>query len=394
MTARTRVAFLLWPDTFDDWYTPIGVTRASYLADYDGEWSITLARVLTQGGLDVHLVHGTLGAHQVAAQAPSGATAHFVPTTPAYRAVRRLLWGHRWWEHAQRLSAAAPVAAALSTRLVRELVHLRPDVVVVQDYETLRYDLLAPALRAAGLRVVALDTGASAQPSSAPWKRRTRELSRQLLAVHEAEAARLRALGHTRVATWPVPVRTDVFQPGDRASARAQLGVAADERLVFSAARLHPVKNLPLLLDACRDASATLVVAGEGSERRRLEAGAPPHLRLLGWQDTAQLRRWYAAADVVALSSHTEGQPVAVLEAFACGRAVVATDVGGVPEVVRPGTTGWLVPTRDGPALAAALDQALADRAGTDAYGRAGRELVLRRHSAQAVAECFGALAL
>jgi glycosyltransferase involved in cell wall biosynthesis len=386
----TRIAFLLWPNTFEDWYDPLDVSRTSYLAAYDGEWSITLARALVQGGLDVHLVHGTLREAQAARQVPSGATAHFVPTTAAYRALRMLLWGHRWWERTQWLAPAAPVAATLSLRLVRHLVRLRPDVVVVQDYETLRYDVVAPLLRAAGLRVVAMDTGASARPSQAPWKRATRTLSRQLLAVHDAEATRLREQGHQHVEVWPIPVRTDVYLPGDRAAARARLGVTADERLVFSAARLHPVKNLPLLADACRDAGATLVLAGEGSERARLRS---PHVRLLGWQSLEQLVSWYAAADVVALSSRTEGQPVAVLEAFACGRGVVATAVGGVPEVVLPGETGWLVPPGDRTALSAALDEALADRRRTDAYGRAGRELVLRRHTADQVAAAFTALA-
>jgi glycosyltransferase involved in cell wall biosynthesis len=287
----------------------------------------------------------------------------------------------------------APVAATLSPRLVRHLVRLRPDVVVVQDYETLRYDVAAPLLRAAGLRVVAMDTGASARPSGLPWKRSTRALSARLLAVHAAEAARLASQGHREVAVWPIPVRTDVYSPGDRSAARGRLGIGPEERLVFSAARLHPVKNLPMLVDACREVGARLVVAGEGAERGRLERGRHEHLRLLGWQSLEQIADWYAAADVVALSSNTEGQPVAVLEAFACGRGVVATAVGGVPEVVRPGETGWLVPARDGDALAAALAEALTDRERTDGYGRAGRELVLREHSAEAVAATFRSLA-
>ena len=384
-----RVAFLLWPDTFDDWYSPLGVSREDYLATYDGEWSTSLARALVDSGMDVHLVHGTLGDAQAATQRPSGATAHFVPTTRAYRGLRWLTWGHRWWERTQGLQKLAPVASTASPRLVRAVVRLRPDVVVVQDYETLRYDIAAPLLRLAGLRVVGMDTGASARPSGAWWKPWTRRLARQMLAVHEAEATRLRAAGHRRVSVWPAPVRTDVLVPGDRASARARLGLEPDARIVFSAARLHPVKNLPLLADACRDAGADLVVAGEGAERKRLER---PGVRLLGWQSVEQLVTWYAAADVVALSSNTEGQPIAPLEALACGRAVVATAVGGVPEVVREGETGWVVPPRDRAALASALEQALVERALTDSYGENGRRLVLTAHTPQAVAQAFGRL--
>src|SRR4051794_18652419 len=88
----TKLAFLLWPDTFEDWYEALGVSRADYLTSYAGEWSISLARALVTGGIDVHLVHGTLGAKAEAAQQPSGATAHFVPTTVGYRALRWLVW--------------------------------------------------------------------------------------------------------------------------------------------------------------------------------------------------------------------------------------------------------------------------------------------------------------
>ncbi|MGZ6804702.1 MAG: glycosyltransferase, partial [Nocardioidaceae bacterium] len=73
-------------------------------------------------------------------------------------------------------------------------------------------------------------------------------------------------------------------------------------------------------------------------------------------------------------------------------RAVVATAVGGVPEVVRPGKTGWLAPPRDRVALATALREALADRTATDALGAAGRGRVLREHAPDAVAAAFRSL--
>ena len=390
---KPTVAFLLWPDTFEDWYSPLGVSRDEYLDGYDREWSISLAAALVEGGIDVHLLHSTLGAPQTAYQNPSGAKVHFIPAPVGYRALRWVAWGHRWWEQTQRVWSIAPITSTLSPRLLGRLISLRPTMVVIQDYETLRYDIAAPVLRAAGIRVVALDTGASARPSRAWWKQWTRGLADELLAVHESEKQRLTNCGHRHVQVWPVPVRTDVFVPGDRATARATLGIAPDERLVFSATRLHPVKNLPLLADACADIGATLVLTGEGSERAQLERRRHGKPTLLGWQSLDEVVRWYAAADVVALSSNQEGQPVAVLEAFACARGVVATDVGGVAEVVRNGETGWLVPPRDRAALAQALDAALADQETTDKYGLAGRDLVAARHSAKAVATSFLELA-
>jgi glycosyltransferase involved in cell wall biosynthesis len=385
----TTLAFLMWPDTFEDWYDALALSRDEYLASYEREWSIVLASALVAGGVDVHIVQVTRGPALTAVQQPSGATVHFVPATPAYRLLRRATWGHRWWERTRSLWQLAPVASTLSPRLLGTLWRIHPDAVLIQDYETLRFDVAAPLLAAARVRVLGLDTGASARPSGAPWKRWTRECAHRLLAVHEQEATRLRGVGHERVDVWPVPVRTDVFEPGDRAAARERLGIPPDRRLVFSATRLHPVKNLPLLADACRDAGADLVLTGDGPERRRLEQKRMTGLQLVGWQTAEQMRDWYAAADVVALSSNQEGQPTAVLEAFACGRAVVATAVGGVPEVVRPGETGWLVPPRDRGALAAALTEALGDRLRADSYGDRGRSLVLSRFSADAVARAL-----
>ena len=101
----------------------------------------------------------------------------------------------------------------------------------------------------------------------------------------------------------------------------------------------------------------------------------------MGWVSPQDAATWYAAADVVALASRQEGQPLAVLEAFACGRGVVATSVGGVPDVVVDGATGWLVPPGDVLSLRVALKDALADVAEADGRGARGRALVLDRHA-------------
>jgi glycosyltransferase involved in cell wall biosynthesis len=144
------------------------------------------------------------------------------------------------------------------------------------------------------------------------------------------------------------------------------------------------VKGLHDLADACAGLDCDLVLVGAGPERDALAGRRQPRLHLPGWGTPAEAAQWYAAADVVALASHQEGQPLAVLEAYACGRGVVATAVGGVPDVVVPGETGWLVEARDREGLQIALKDALADPATTDAYGRAGRERVLATHSLEA----------
>src|SRR4051812_43929891 len=163
----------MWPDTFEDWYDPLGLDRAAYLGGYDGEWTITATAAIRAAGADVHVVHGTLREEEVATQQPSAVATHFVRASPAYRFLRRAVWGHEHWSRTRVVWPIAPVASTLSFRLLRRIAALRPDAVLIQDYESLRFDVAAPLLRALGLRVVAIDTGGSTRPSSAPWKRMT-----------------------------------------------------------------------------------------------------------------------------------------------------------------------------------------------------------------------------
>jgi glycosyltransferase involved in cell wall biosynthesis len=127
-----------------------------------------------------------------------------------------------------------------------------------------------------------------------------------------------------------------------------------------------------------------VLLAGDGPERERLadharRAGLDGVVQFLGFRrDVSAL---LAVSDCVALPSLSEGLPNIVLEAFAAGRPVVASAVGGVPELVLPGETGWLVPPRDPAALADALAECLSDRARGESTGAQGRPLVRSHYS-------------
>jgi len=166
--------------------------------------------------------------------------------------------------------------------------------------------------------------------------------------------------------------------PRERSDARRLLGLPTSVPVVTIVARLVPVKNVSLFLRAMAriPEPALAVIVGDGQERTRLERessalGISSRCRFLGWQ--GDMPSVYAAADVVVLTSRNEGSPVSIMEAMASGRPVVATAVGGVPDVVRPGTTGILVPPDDAAALATATRSLLLDPLIRERFGVAAR---------------------
>jgi len=134
-------------------------------------------------------------------------------------------------------------------------------------------------------------------------------------------------------------------------------------------ARLNRQKGLMDLVQVAVETAASepdwrFVIIGEGEMRAELEAaiaasGLRRRVTLLGRQPAMELARWLGAADVLALPSHFEGLPATLLEALACGCPVVATAVGGVPDLGIPPELGALVPPAQPPALAGALDRVL-----------------------------------
>ena len=157
---------------------------------------------------------------------------------------------------------------------------------------------------------------------------------------------------------------------GDRSAARRALGLPPAAAIVLAVGRLDPVKGLDLLVAAMpflRERSSRgvqLHLIGEGPARASIERlvrerGLREQVVLHGELSSSSLSTWYSSADVVALLSHSEGCPNVVIEALACGRPVVATRVGGVPELIREGETGLLVDRRDPAHVADRLLQAL-----------------------------------
>jgi teichuronic acid biosynthesis glycosyltransferase TuaC len=158
-----------------------------------------------------------------------------------------------------------------------------------------------------------------------------------------------------------------LFAPQDRAAARQELGLDAAGPVVLSVGWLAPPKGLDLVIRATAALpDMILIIVGEGPEKAALQRLARDlHLgervRFLGTMPQQQLPTVYNAADALVLASAREGFPNVVLEALACGTPVVATAVGGMPEIVRVPAAGRLVQERTPEAIAAALRDLLAD---------------------------------
>ncbi|UQA95280.1 glycosyltransferase family 4 protein [Streptomyces halobius] len=201
------------------------------------------------------------------------------------------------------------------------------------------------------------------------WERFAVRWSDRVLCVSEAERLRGAAAGVS--ARWAVihnGVDPERFSPGpaDAAARRwlhASLGLlqllSADTPLVVCVGRLCPQKGQLTLLRAWPEVRAAvpdarLVLVGDGPDRRLLQDAAPPGVLFAGAAD--EIVPWYRAADLVVLPSRWEGMALAPLEAMACARPVVVTDVGGARESLPPGAeAGCLVPPDDPAALARAL---------------------------------------
>jgi glycosyltransferase involved in cell wall biosynthesis len=174
-----------------------------------------------------------------------------------------------------------------------------------------------------------------------------------------------------------------------RARTRRLLGVPDDRFLVGWMGRMTAVKRTDDVLLAFKElrdrgVDAGLCLVGDGPDRdgleeRAFELGIARHVFSLGYQDA--VADWYAAFDVLILPSANEGTPVSVIEALAARRPVVATDVGGVSDVVRDGVDGFLVEAGDTSALAERLATLAGDEALRTRMGEAGRERVLRRYA-------------
>lgn len=394
-----------------------------------------LARALTERGVAVTLIAPPPGDPALTAAAIHPAVeAEFVPyrtfpmagrrgTTVLDRSTAYPLWGLR--------------AGRRALDLVREK---RVDIVHGFGASVLGYARLrryaasarqAPAATRLGgataplvMNPQGLEEFGATDPSRAPLKRVAYLPLRRSVLVCAAAADAviatdrslepyvLRHLGIPRERMTTIPNALDLraldadTDPGTVAQLRRDHAVAPGERILLSVGRLEESKGLHVLLRALaavRDHGALdgprwrWVALGDGPYRPVLaglvsELGLAEHARFLGRVPDREMHAWHELATLFVHPTLYEGSSLVTLEAMAHRRAVVASAAGGIPDKVRPGLNGWLVPPGDASALAASISGAVSDAARLDRYGAAGRAIVEREFSWTAAGDATVAL--
>lgn len=200
-----------------------------------------------------------------------------------------------------------------------------------------------------------------------------------------------------RVTTVHSAVDVTQFHPDPEAAAaaRAELGVAANAPLFGIVAHMIKRKGHDMLWDAVARLSPDaqemrVAVFGKGEEEERLRArarelGIERHLVWAGFRE--DLPAVLPAIDCLVHPARLEGLGVAILQALACAKPVIACPVGGIPEAVRPPLNGWLIPVDGNAALAAAMREAMANPEAAATKGAAGRALMEQEFSVDAMVE-------
>lgn len=295
-----------------------------------------------------------------------------------------------------------PLSLGVMRRLGRRLRATGADVVHTHDYRT---NILG------GVAARRLD-------ASVPWvatvhlhtntSRRLRlyravdlfllRLADRVITVSRDQRRMLLGRGVDRRRLVLVPTVVDAeacaARAGDAPSARAALDVPPGAQVVTLVGRLTPQKGVDTLLAAASTVCATrpnalFVIVGDGPDRAELEAQAAASglngaVRFLGYRD--DIPRVLAASDIVVMPSRAEGLPHLLLEALAVGCAVLATNVGGIPDIVHDGETGLLIPPAAPDRVASGILQLLADPVLAERLALAGQRYVHRHCSPEMAA--------
>lgn len=341
------------------------------IAPAGGPWTVgrNLAAGLAEAGVEVHVVRYRGGSGQNPPRVQNGlVTVHSLDLS-------------------RQSPAIAPRQVACMPAVARALQEIRPDAVSAHAPE---YAL--PALREGLPTAVTIHGVVRRELRVFPgWRERLPLLvsiwqdwqmarqARHIVAINDYVIAQYRRRTAATFHRINLPISDVFFQAPEREPEPCTLLLVGgmNERkdpMTLLHALLHLRQRLP---DAQLRIAGRVGEQGFGARLRRFIADndLAGHVRLLGALNQPQLAQEYAACSLLVLSSRQETSPTVILEAMAARRPVVATDVGGVRELVVEGQSGFVTPAGDSPALAAAIEQVLRDPDRARAMGRQGRAL-------------------
>jgi glycosyltransferase involved in cell wall biosynthesis len=368
------LALLPGGDRFEDFFDKIGVSLETFRDEFTGGWLFNYAHALRRCGVRTVLIYMSARVEepQRFTHVESGVTVWMLPSPHLHRKLRNARY--RYAPHSTVLPAAASYLSVPLGLLRRVLRDERCDAILCQEYEHPRFDVCVLLGRLLRLPVFATYQGANETRTwvEAPIRPLSVRRAAGLIIPSLDEIVRVtrsyRVASH-RIGVIPNPVEIVPSGPASRQAVRAELGIGSATRVVawHGRVQIHK-KGLDVLADAwdrvCSarpQADILLLLVGTGRDADDLHERLGSNRRVR-WIDRYVFRRqqlwsYLQAADIYAMPSRYEGFAVAILEAMACGLAVVASDVSGVAEALGRGEAdgGLLVPCDDAPALAAAL---------------------------------------
>ena len=410
---RPRIAFLDYPDVFEDFYPHYGVDQHQFATTWDNTGSHQFTQMLQQSAGDVTWYEFSLSPQlRDAVHEKTGCKVRYVRSSFLHRWLWKsyyntsLCW--RYQSLYRSYGLAATYTANLSADFWNALRHEPPDVFFVQDYAHGRFDIAIALGRIFKIPVVTWHAGS--QPGNyfgRSIRGITLRRAARLIASSRGEAQMLQSrfgVRADRIDIILVPIDLEVYAPMDQAACRRKIGLPADTNVLLFVGRFDDkVKRISGIVDAAAELVRTgvdlqLVLVGDGEDRAPIKAYAAAKLgervRFCGWvTDAAVKATYYNAADALLLPSMREGFPAVIGESMSCGTLVVGSNVGGIPEVVVDGQTGFLIPPGDSSALAASCKHLFEDRQLLRSMRTACRTLAEARLDKRVVAEqlreCF-----
>jgi glycosyltransferase involved in cell wall biosynthesis len=411
--SRPSVAIFIFPELLEDWLEHIDISIGTFRDEMMGSWMFGYFEAFKAAGIMPAMIGVSkyIKKPERFIHRPTGATICLLPATRTYKimcSVRSILdgstfIGSRWVRAVLRITSAYLSTPVLS--FWRELNTRRYSAILVQDYETARFDVTVVLGKLTGTPVFATFQGV------APWRKpfhflrsRTIRSSNGLIIAATPEAERVQrcyGIPASKVARIYNPLPVSSWRPEDKNRVRAELGIPHEAQVAIWHGRIAlDQKGLDILIAAweevCRsrpESDLRLILIGTGPDSEELDSilrntAVRGVLRINKWiHDAGVLRQYLSCADVFVFASRYEGFPVAPMEAMACGLPVVASAASGMHDILHEGwnSGGVVVPCKDADALSQEMLRLFGDSTLREDVSRRARARVQSMLSTSAI---------